>query len=284
MRAFSVAADVMRLTSFPKQSHHARRLSQSLLTSAATLVWALALVSCGHKEGDGHAHSDAQGEAEPGVSFQAKHGLLVPPATAKFIGLQVADVEERKVASALHFAAQVYRPANEAQFASTQPGAAITALASGTVSPTQAALLREGQMLSVAVEGAKALPGRIAGVNRAVEKASGQFEVLLMVTDEQARLAKGVFLAVSVPLGGEKSVMSVPRSALLRTTAGDFVYTASGERFVRAAVKVGMVNHEFAEVTDGLFEGDKIVVNPVMTLWMAELQSLRGGQACADGH
>jgi hypothetical protein len=26
------------------------------------------------------------------------------------------------------------------------------------------------------------------------------------------------------------------------------------------------------------------VVQPVMTLWLAELQSLRGGKACADGH
>ena len=32
------------------------------------------------------------------------------------------------------------------------------------------------------------------------------------------------------------------------------------------------------------FDRDEVVVNPVMTLWMAELQSIRGGKACADGH
>ena len=52
---------------------------------------------------------------------------------------------------------------------------------------------------------------------------------------------------------------------------------------MRAPVKLGVVNHEFAEVTDGLYAGDQIVVQPVMTLWMAELQSLRGGKACTDG-
>jgi hypothetical protein len=49
-------------------------------------------------------------------------------------------------------------------------------------------------------------------------------------------------------------------------------------------VKLGAINHEWAEVTDGLYAGDQIVVSPVMTLWLAELQSLRGGKACADGH
>jgi hypothetical protein len=52
-------------------------------------------------------------DAEAGVTFNAKKGLLVPPATARFIGLQVADVGERKIASASRFSAQVYRAAGE---------------------------------------------------------------------------------------------------------------------------------------------------------------------------
>ena len=87
-----------------------------------------------------------------------------------------------------------------------------------------------------------------------------------------------------MPVGFDRTVVSVPHSALLRTIEGDFVYTVSGERFVRTAVRLGVVNHAFAEVTDGLLDGDRIVVHPVTTLWLAELQSIRGGKACADGH
>ena len=58
----------------------------------------------------------------------------------------------------------------------------------------------------------------------------------------------------------------------------------SGKQFVRAALKTGEVSNESVEVTDGLYAGDRIVVQPVMTLWLAELQSIRGGKACADGH
>lgn len=253
-----------------------------ILPLIVAAVVAVFIAGCGHKDGDGHAHEP--GEAETGVTFNAKKGLFVPPETAKFIGLQVADVGERKIAAALQFTAQVYRAANDATFASLQRSAAPDALASGNVSAVEAASLTEGQTVSVqGADGGIDLPGRIVTLKRALAKARGQVEVLLAISDSQRPLAPGAFLSVTVPLDGEKSVVSVPRSAVFRTTEGDFVYTVSGEHFVRAPVKLGVVNREFAEVTDGLYAGDQVVVQPVMTLWMAELQSLRGGKACADG-
>jgi hypothetical protein len=256
---------------------------ERIFSAALAIVVALALASCGHRENDGHAHKPY--EAETGVTFNARKGLLVPPETAKFIGLQVADVEERKIAAAFQFSAQVYRAASEAQFASLQASGAASALASGNVSPADAVQLSEGQAVFVqSADSGVALTGRIVALRRDLERASGQVEVLLAVSDSQQPLASGAFVSVTVPLGGQKMVVSVPRLAVFRTTEGDFVYTVSGEHFVRAPVKLGAVNHEFAEVTDGLFAGDQIVVQPVMTLWLAELQSLRGGKACADGH
>jgi hypothetical protein len=243
----------------------------------------LVLLPCGCSRQGENAAPEATAE-ESGVSFNAKSGLRVPPETAKFIGLKVADVEERQIVAALEFSAQVYRAANEAQFASLQPAILATALVSGAVSPAQAALLREGQAVTVKAEGASNLTARIQAMNRSLVQSNAPVEVLVRIADSQARLARGTFVSVSVPLNGEKSVVSVPRAALLRTAEGDYVYTVSGERFVRAPVKLGMVNHEWAEVTDGLYAGDQIVVNPVMTLWLAELQSIRGGKACADGH
>lgn len=250
---------------------------------------ALLLLPCGCSHQASEETAGANGETavavETGVSFNAKKGLLVPPKTAKFIGLQVADVEERRIASVFQFGAHVYRAASEAQFASLQPSGPPDALASGNVSPVDAAQLREGQTVSVrSGEGRVSFSGRIVTLKRDLEKASAQVEVLLAIADAQQPLASGEFVSVIVPLGGEKSVVSVPRPALFRTTEGDFVYTVSGDHFVRTPVKLGVVNHEFAEVTDGLYAGDQIVVQPVMTLWLAELQSLRGGKACADGH
>ena len=252
---------------------------QISLATIATAI-ALVIVGCGHKDGDSHAQ-----DTETGVTFNAKKGLRVPSATAKFIGLKVADVETRKIAATFQFPAQVYRAANEARLASLQPASTPAALASGNVSPVDAAKLSEGQSISAQSAGSGvSLPGRIVTLKRDLETASGQVEVLLAIADAPQSLASGAFISITIPLDGDKRVASVPRAALLRTTEGDFVYTVSGEHFMRATVKLGIVNQEFAEVTDGLYAGDEIVVQPVMTLWMAELQSIRGGKACADCH
>ena len=250
----------------------------------ATRIFLLGLsfalfVGCGHEHEAEHRHD----EKAEGMTFNPKHGLHVPPETAKFIGLRVADVEERKVLSTFEFSAHVYRAASELKFASAESSERATALASASLSSSEAVLLRSGQSVTVKA-GGEDLRGMIVGIKRDLEKAGGHVEVLLTVADERARLARGAFVSVNVALGGERSVLSVPRSALLRTVEGDFVYTASGEHFVRTRVKVGASNGEFAEVIDGLLDGDKVVVNPVITLWLAELQSVRGGKACADGH
>src|SRR5947208_2611654 len=105
----------------------------SLIVSIA--VAAAMGAGCGNERQaarDEHAHADEH--AELGVSFSAKRGLYVPPTTAKFIGLEVVDVEERTVASVMQFSAHIYRAASEAQFAAVNGGATVNALASASLS------------------------------------------------------------------------------------------------------------------------------------------------------
>ena len=90
----------------------------------------------------------------------------------------------------------------------------------------------------------------------------------------------GAYVEAVVPAGKAETVVAIPASALLKTAEGNFVYTVSGDRLLRAEVKVGEINNDIVDVKDGLYAGDQIVVNPVMTLWMAELQSIRGGKSC----
>jgi hypothetical protein len=77
---------------------------------------------------------------------------------------------------------------------------------------------------------------------------------------------------------------AVPRSALLKTAEGWFVYVVNESFFLRTPVTVGAMNAGIAEITEGLYAGDQIVVSPVSSLWMAELQILRGGKSCTCGH
>jgi len=81
-----------------------------------------------------------------------------------------------------------------------------------------------------------------------------------------------------------KSVAAIPTEAVLRTVKGDFVFVVNGEWFLRTPITLGGNAAGFFEVKEGLYEGDKIVTQGTRALWLAELQAVNGGVACADGH
>lgn len=85
-------------------------------------------------------------------------------------------------------------------------------------------------------------------------------------------------------VGSARAVTAIPIDALLRTVRGDFVFVANGEWFLRTPVVLGASEAEFFEVKEGLYEGDKVVTHGARALWLAELQAVNGGVACADGH
>ncbi len=227
-----------------------------------------------HEPENGHDVPDAAEYENSGVLFSESKGLSVPKSTADFIGLKIVDVEEQKMTSTFRFSGKVYRPsATEKQLT----------LASAFLNRSDAKRLHEGQRLKIGNANSP-MTGRIAELQRDTEKATGQIEVLLEIDDPQNSLAMGSHVEATVPTGSEENVIGIPETALLRTAEGNFVYTVSGEHLVRSAVTVGEISNAVAEVKEGLYAGDQVVANPVMTLWLAELQSIRGGAACADGH
>lgn len=230
------------------------------------------------------AEPDPTAGAELGIGYSSKKGLSIAPETARFIGLAAAEVQERRLSSALAFGGQVYAVASHRD---SGPLAASTAQASGAVAPPDALKLKPGQTATIRLPGdseGMGMAGRIEGLRRDLERAQGQVEVLVSFASPPSRVAPGAAVIVSVMRNSAPGSVSVPKSAVLRTSEGDFVYTTSGDRFVRTHVVLGVMSQDWAEVTEGLYAGDEVVTHPVMTLWMAELQSLRGGKACADGH
>ncbi|MEY3491536.1 MAG: hypothetical protein RL309_664, partial [Verrucomicrobiota bacterium] len=76
----------------------------------------------------------------------------------------------------------------------------------------------------------------------------------------------------------------VPVDALLRNSEGAFVFVQNGQRWLRTEVKPGVESDGSIQVADGLLEGDVIAIAGVWGLWLAELQAIKGGVGCADGH
>jgi len=253
-----------------------------------TILLTAALAACSRSNSPGigaHEGEHPHEEAEVGVTFKTGRGLHVPESTERFIDLKTAEVEERRIPFELRFSAQVYQGGAGVRSVALPPKqASTTTLASAEINPEDARLLRSGLAVNVEIDNSASLRGRVAEIAAHTEKSGAHADVTVAFDDPEGRLRPGLFVNVVVRVGGEREVMSVPRRALLRTAEGEFVYTRNGEHFIRTPVKTGAVNDENVEIIDGLYAGDEVVVNPVMTLWMAELQSIRGGKACADGH
>jgi multidrug efflux pump subunit AcrA (membrane-fusion protein) len=242
---------------------------------------AIALAGCTDKAIEDREHEGA----EAGVTFNVARGLHVPEATAKFIGLRTVDVEERRIPTEFRFSAQVYRDTQGPRpIALNAKPAATRTLASADINAEDPRVLQRDHEVRVQPDSGAPLRGRVVEIAAHAEKFGAHVDVIIAIEDPEGQLRAGSFVTVIAQVAGDKEVVSIPGPALLRTAEGEFVYTVSSEHFVRTAVKAGTANDEHVEITDGLYAGDKVVVHPVMTLWMAELQSIRGGKACADGY
>ena len=227
----------------------------------------LALIGCGHEQSKKEA-AETTGKGLP--SFKEGKGLSLSEETRRFIGLEIAEVSERKLAGQVTTEVQVYQTA------------ANSVQAIGLVSREQAKLLQLGQSVSLATKDGKASDGKLIRVDEQVQSASGQAELIVEIPGTEKDFARGTFLMATFNASKVENVTVIPRSALLRAAEGDFVYAVNGDHLTRTAVKVGAESGDFVEITDGLYSGDKVAVKPVQTLWLTELRFVKGGAACAD--
>jgi len=235
------------------------------LMNCVALLLALLLAACGRKATD---TTVAENAVVLGPQFSAKKGLLLPDDTRRSLGVKVVEVTEQKVPTTIEVQLRVYQAGDNAR------------LASGTVTQEQAKLLKAGQSLQVRGGDDKSISGKVTGLNDQLQKATGMIEVLAEVPNASNGPAVGTFLQASIALDSNESVVSIPRAALLQCSDGYCVYTVSGEHFVRTSVKAGASSADLVEIKDGLYAGDQVVLQPVMSLWLTELAAVKGGQAC----
>ena len=238
------------------------------------LVLALALTGCRDHPAK-PAAGVAKHKADGGIAFKPKEGLSVPEDVARHIGLQLADVTERKVSRQLVFTAQVYGEAG--------PQIRRVTLASAWVDPALTNSLAQGTDLVATTADTNSRAGVITRLVPAANPNSPT-EVLLELRADQGELKVGDFVRVTVAIAGKADVTVVPRAALLRNTEGHFVYVVNGSRLLRAAVQVGGEQDGLVEIKDGLLAGDRIAVAGVPMLWCAELHRVNGGDACTGNH
>jgi hypothetical protein len=212
------------------------------------------------------AHAN-EGEAVVLGPQHSKKGLLLSEDTRLSLGVKLVEVTEQKVPATLGVQLRIYQVDQK------------SILASATITPEEAKTLKRGQTVRAGSNDTN-LAGRVLRVNDELQKATGMAEVLVEFGGKSDAPAVGAFLSASVALDSAAPVITIPRAALLECSDGYSVYTVSGEHLIRAPVKVGAMSGDLVEIKDGLYSGDQVVLQPVMSLWMTELAAVKGGQAC----
>ena len=199
-----------------------------------------------------------------GIKYKKNQGLFVTDISARLIGLKMAEVEEKTLPRRLELTAQIYDIAPVGK-----------ALATAWLPIPQAEVLPVGTAVAVGKDGR----GMVSGVSLLTAAVNQQAEVLLEVEDPDENFIAGQFVEVAAILQGSNEAVVVPKTAVLRTSEGIFAYADNDGWKVRTPIRTGAENNGYVEVTEGLLAGDSVVVHPVMTLWMTELQLTKSGKA-----
>lgn len=212
----------------------------------------LLLSGCGKSGETAAAKSEHEEGGAEGAAFKEGRGLKFTPEIIKALELKASEAEDRPIVGEVRLMAQVFKTAPDV-------------LASVSLSPAEAALLQ-----TQSFTGAK-----LVRVDRGGESANGRADAVFAL-DRTPAHSVGDFVSLALNTA-PRTVLTIPRSALLDSATGLFVYVVNGEFYLRTAVKVGARSAEFIEITDGLYAGDSVVVTPVEQLWLIELRLTKGG-------
>ena len=110
-----------------------------------------------------------------------------------------------------------------------------------------------------------AVPGRtfqgeIALISPSIDPATATFGVRIRVTDTGGLLRPGMFARVAIVYERKPDALQIPRTALLDTDGQAKVFVVTGGKAVERAVKLGLSNGAWIEVTEGLKDGEQVVV------------------------
>jgi membrane fusion protein, multidrug efflux system len=124
--------------------------------------------------------------------------------------------------------------------------------------------------------------GRIDRISPVVDPGSGTFRVVAAF-DGGGTLKPGMFGRVVIDYDQRADALTVPRSALLEDEGEPAVFVVREQTAQRVAVSLGYQDGQWAEIREGLVEGDQVVTAGKVTLRDGStVQVIGGGAAKAE--
>ncbi|MDP1698236.1 MAG: efflux RND transporter periplasmic adaptor subunit [Xanthomonadaceae bacterium] len=107
--------------------------------------------------------------------------------------------------------------------------------------------------------------GRVDRVSPVIDAGSGTFRVTAAF-DGVRQLQPGMFGRIELVYDQRADALSIPRDALIEGDGETAVFVLRENKAVRTPVQVGFINGAYAEIREGLVEGDGVVTVGKVTL------------------
>ena len=109
--------------------------------------------------------------------------------------------------------------------------------------------------------------GRLVSIGQTVNDQTRTVPVIYEVKNPLNRLKDGNFIEITIDTSGDRKVLAVPKSAVVREQGDTFVFVFDGgETFERRQVALGAEGADFYEIASGLKEGERVVIEGVYQL------------------
>jgi membrane fusion protein (multidrug efflux system) len=124
------------------------------------------------------------------------------------------------------------------------------------------AKLSVGQLAELSFDAVpgRAFRGEIALISPYVNADTATFAVRIRVTETAGLLRPGMFARIAIVYERKPDALQIPRTALLDSDGPPKVFVVKNGKAQERAVKLGLSNGAWIEVTEGLADGDQVVV------------------------
>jgi RND family efflux transporter MFP subunit len=102
--------------------------------------------------------------------------------------------------------------------------------------------------------------GDVKLINPRIDVETGTVKVTVEVVDNSLRLQPGMFVEVRIAIGTKENVLVIPRKAILYKQNKSYVYVMNRRQVSQREVLLGLLEEDLVEVTQGLDEGEVIVI------------------------
>lgn len=105
-------------------------------------------------------------------------------------------------------------------------------------------------------------PGKVTVINPMVDPRARTFRVRIETPNPSGKLVDGMFARVRF-LTGQRTALAIPRDALHRLSGSGtfYVFIVQGDKVVKRTVETGKTGDQYAEVIEGLVEGERVVTS-----------------------